>query len=32
LESYKAGKPWREEQKQEENAAPVGSADRGIDT
>ncbi|MBL8870490.1 MAG: tetratricopeptide repeat protein [Planctomycetaceae bacterium] len=32
LDSYKAGKPWREEQKQEENAAPVGSADRGIDT
>ena len=32
LESYKIGKPWREEQKTEENAVPVGSADRGIDT
>lgn len=32
LESYKAGKPWREEQKQQENEVPVGSADRGIDS
>jgi tetratricopeptide (TPR) repeat protein len=32
LDSYKAGKPWREKQETEENAAPIISADDLIDT
>ncbi len=32
LESYKAGKPWREKQETQENAAPIISADDLIDT
>lgn len=32
LESYKNEKPWREEQKTEENEAPVASASETIDT
>ena len=32
LESYKEDKPWREEQKTEENDAPISSANQTIDT
>jgi tetratricopeptide (TPR) repeat protein len=32
LESYRAGKPWREEQQTEENAVPILSPDDLIDT
>lgn len=32
LESYKADKPWREEQETEENAQPINSASETIDT
>lgn len=32
LESYRAGKPWREEQKTEENVVPILAPDQVIDT